>query len=219
MNTIPHAGPRIRCNTAGLLPGLFVWLLCCAPVSWAAWGEQDWLQGRMPNPGEAFQNKDAEALAKAALSGNASTLLVAARTLDRSASTTWVRREALLLLLQHFCITEQADSLTQRRAQLQARHGTSFSCAGSDPAPARAQAQAVTPGRWYLQLGAFSTKANAQKALETLRKQGIETRVVKEGKLHRALAGAWATEAEARRMAQEWRTKRWVGECTVRESP
>lgn len=43
--------------------------------------------------------------------------------------------------------------------------------------------------------------------------------MVKDGKLFRALAGEWGTEAEARRMAQEWSRKRWITDYSVRETP
>lgn len=201
---------------AGLLPGLFLWLLCWLPAGAAGWGEADWLAGRWPTtpPGD----RDAATLAHAARSGDAATLVSAARSLDRPGTTAWVRREALRLLAQHFCITDQPDSLLRRQDQLLLLTGSTFPCDGQRPA-ASVVIQTPPATRWCLQLGAFSSRANAQKHLQALKGRGIPVRVVKEGRFHRALAGDWGTEAEARRMAAEWSRQRWITDWSVREAP
>ena len=215
MITRHHWGSFFGYHGAGLLPGLFVLCLLLAAPACSAWSEADWLAGRLPESGETVTPKDAEGLVRAVRLGDPRAMLYAIRSLDRETTTAWVRREALLLILQHFCITDALDSLDVRRRQLHDLYGLVFACAG-DPG------LAVVPDtrvHWCLQLGAFSSKSNASRLLNRLKHEKQSLRVVEEGGLFRALAGSWASEEEAQRMAADWKRRGLISEYSVREEP
>lgn len=122
----------------------------------------------------------------------------------------WVKAEALRALCEAFCVAGLVDSLEVRRAQLRALDGGAFDC------PLAPEARSL---RWAVQLGAFSSEANARRALEDLAARGIECRVRRDGRLWRALAGRFADKRSARAQGREWERLGWTGDTAVHEEP
>lgn len=97
---------------------------------------------------------------------------------------------------------EPAKGEPAKKAEPEKRVETSRS-----KAPAEARAPAQSAGRYTVQVASFSDRAPAQQMVERLRKNGYtaEIRTVnldKRGIWHRVRVGAYATEEEARRVAQ-----------------
>ena len=62
--------------------------------------------------------------------------------------------------------------------------------------------KATTPaptssGKWYVQLGAFSNNANAQKLVNEFKQKGYNVRIQKDNQLNRVQIGPYATKKEA----------------------
>jgi cell division septation protein DedD len=95
------------------------------------------------------------------------------------------------------------DSLALHRERLRALNGESFPC------PLAPEAE---PLRWAVQLGAFSSEANARRALEGLAARGVDCRVHHDGRLWRALAGRFAAARDAKAQIREWKRQGWIEE-------
>ncbi len=106
----------------------------------------------------------------------------------------WVRGEALRALCEYFCVMEMRDSLEARVARLKELSGEDYRCA------LLREHRPV----WCVQLGAFSSAANAERQLAALAATGAVTRVYYDGEYYRALAGEYAGRGEARDAARGW---------------
>lgn len=62
-------------------------------------------------------------------------------------------------------------------------------------------------GGWWLQLGSFANKANAEKLARTLRAKGIQIQVSSSKTRHRVRAGPFADRAAAERVAAQLRAQ------------
>ncbi len=109
----------------------------------------------------------------------------------------WVRREALTHLCDHFCITGEEDSLAFWRSRFEVVLDDDYSCALSS----------TTSLAWSVQVGAFSSEANAAKALKKLKDAGVAVHVIRDGRIHRALAGHFDSKREAKRAGRDWKDK------------
>ncbi len=66
------------------------------------------------------------------------------------------------------------------------------------PKPAATQpSKALATGKWYVQLGAFSNSANAQKLVTEFSQKGYNVRIQKDKQLNRVQIGPYATKKEA----------------------
>ena len=171
---------------------------------------------------ETWETRDAGAIAREAAGGGeaerllASTaeerdprvLLAAMRRLARMEAPDWIRAEALGALCEYFCVTEAADSLTRRSAELAALTGRAYDCPLQAPA---------VEGRWWLQVGAFSTEAAAGAALKAL--SGKSARRVTQDGLWKAQLGPYASRAEAERAAAALEKTGRLKEHRVVEAP
>ena len=157
-----------------------------------------------------WATRDAPTVAREAASGGEADRLLASTLDARDAGTLvasmrrlagtgeapdWMRVEALSALCEYFCVTEAADSLARRSAELATLAGAPFDCPLQLTSPAT-----KAGGHWWVQMGAFSTETNAKAALKEL--GGKESRrVTQEGRLWKAQLGPFATRAAAERAA------------------
>lgn len=66
------------------------------------------------------------------------------------------------------------------------------------PKPAAQQnSKSLATGKWYVQLGAFSNSANAQKLVTEFTQKGYNVRIQKDKQLNRVQIGPYATKKEA----------------------
>lgn len=172
---------------------------------------------------ETWETRDAGAIAREAAGGTeaerllASTagerdprvLLAAMRHLARMEAPDWIRAEALGALCEYFCVTEAADSLARRSAELVAQTGRAYDFPLQAPA---------VEGRWWLQVGAFSTEVAAKAALKALGGKS-DRRVTEDGGLWKAQLGPYASRAEAERAAQALEKAGRLKEHRVVEAP
>lgn len=69
---------------------------------------------------------------------------------------------------------------------------------GSASTPKQAaSSSAPSSGKWYVQLGAFSNSANAQKLMTEFKQKGYNVRIQKDNQLNRVQIGPYATKKEA----------------------
>ncbi len=122
------------------------------------------------------------------------------------ASPDWVRTEANRVLCDWFCLHRQDDSLRVYEQRLR-QHEESYRC---DLLPDRAD--------WLVQVGAFSTEANAERALRRLEEHGVATRVSHDGRLYYALAGGFSSKADAKDEATLWRSRGWINDFSIKEA-
>jgi hypothetical protein len=104
----------------------------------------------------------------------------------------WVRQEALQILCEAFCSAELTDSLRVRSKQLLRLSGAPFHCPLLlEPSPP-----------WAIQIGAFSSKQNAERALKPFTESKLARRVQRRGSLHIALLGRFESKKSAKSQAK-----------------
>lgn len=64
-------------------------------------------------------------------------------------------------------------------------------------APKQTTSTSTNTGKWYVQLGAFSNGANAQKLMAEFKQKGYNVRIQKDNQLNRVQIGPYATKKEA----------------------
>jgi hypothetical protein len=104
----------------------------------------------------------------------------------------WVHSEALQILCEAFCASEEEDSLRQRQQELSRLTGRTFDC----------PLFSVPTDSWMIQIGAFSSLKNAQKALQPFQKGSLTCKIQQDGPHYRALLGAFPTKKNAREEAR-----------------
>jgi hypothetical protein len=109
----------------------------------------------------------------------------------------WVRRDALTHLCDHFCVTEDADSLAFWRSRFEIVLDDDYSCALSN----------ASTLAWSVQVGAFSSEANAAKALKKLKDAGITVHVIRDDRIYRALGGHFDSKRDAKRAGRDWKER------------
>ena len=111
--------------------------------------------------------------------------------------------EALAGLLDYFCFTRQADSLSWYK---KAWH-SEYNCPGLD----------LSGDCWRVQLGAFAERDNAFRMANSLRKQAAAIEVLELQYSYLVVSSCYASKRKAKSAARSWQQEGYINDFMLRK--